>query len=160
MPIAVASPSRATPTLFVSPHRLLPGIMLCIVVTLAATALEKGEAWLFGRAWLEALVLAILLGTAIRTAWTPTAYWRAGGDVLRQDPARGRRGAARRFHQCADHRGDRRRPAGRHCRASWWWRSGSATASAAHWGCRSAWRCWWRAATRSAATPPSPPWRR
>ncbi len=34
--------------------------------------------WLFGRAWLEALVLAILLGTAIRTAWTPDARWRVG----------------------------------------------------------------------------------
>jgi uncharacterized integral membrane protein (TIGR00698 family) len=79
MPIAVTSPpSRAAPTFFAAPHRLLPGIALCIAVTLAATVLEKGEAWLFGRAWLEALVLAILLGTAIRTAWTPDLRWRAG----------------------------------------------------------------------------------
>ena len=78
MPIAITSPSRAAPTFFAAPHRLLPGIALCIAVTLAATMLEKGEAWLFGRAWLEALVLAILLGTAIRTVWTPDLRWRAG----------------------------------------------------------------------------------
>jgi uncharacterized integral membrane protein (TIGR00698 family) len=48
-----------------------PGVALCIAVTLAAQALETVEARLFGRAWLEALVLAILVGTAVRTAWNP-----------------------------------------------------------------------------------------
>ncbi|MDN3564613.1 putative sulfate exporter family transporter [Paeniroseomonas aquatica] len=57
---------------------LLPGILLCIAVTLAAIALEHVEARLFGRAWLEALVLAILLGAALRTAWTPAARWHPG----------------------------------------------------------------------------------
>ena len=50
---------------------LVPGIGLCVVVTGAALGLEQVEAWAFGRAWVEALVLAILLGTAVRTAWTP-----------------------------------------------------------------------------------------
>ena len=57
---------------------ILPGILLCIAVTLAAIALEHIEASLFGRAWLEALVLAILLGAALRTAWTPGALWHPG----------------------------------------------------------------------------------
>jgi len=35
---------------------------------------------LFGRAWLETLVLAILLGAAIRTAWRPGARWKPGID--------------------------------------------------------------------------------
>ena len=52
-------------------RRIAPGVGLCLLVTAAAFALEHGEAALFGRAWLEALVLAILLGTAVRTAWTP-----------------------------------------------------------------------------------------
>jgi uncharacterized integral membrane protein (TIGR00698 family) len=58
--------------------QLLPGIGLCIAVTLGAQALEAIEARLFGRAWLEALVLAILLGTAIRTLWTPDRRWTRG----------------------------------------------------------------------------------
>jgi uncharacterized integral membrane protein (TIGR00698 family) len=34
----------------------------------------------FGHAWLEALVIAILLGAVARSAWTPSAEWRAGID--------------------------------------------------------------------------------
>jgi len=60
------------------PIRVLPGVALCVAVTLAALALEHAEAALFGRAWLEALVLAILIGTAVRTAWPPGAHWRPG----------------------------------------------------------------------------------
>jgi len=33
-----------------------------------------------GRAWLEALVLAILIGAAVRTAWTPGKRWKPGID--------------------------------------------------------------------------------
>ena len=59
-------------------HRIMPGLLLCAVVTLAAIAMQVVEQRLFGRAWLEALVLAILLGTAIRTAWTPSTRWLPG----------------------------------------------------------------------------------
>ncbi len=45
----------------------VPGLLLCGAVTLAAYGLEAVEAHLFGRAWLESLVLAILLGTGLRT---------------------------------------------------------------------------------------------
>jgi len=58
--------------------RLLPGVALCLAVTAAAFLLQRIEADIFGRAWLEALVLAILLGTAVRTAWVPGARWHAG----------------------------------------------------------------------------------
>jgi uncharacterized integral membrane protein (TIGR00698 family) len=57
---------------------VLPGVGLCIAVTLVATLLEHVEAAAFGRAWLEALVLAILVGTALRTAWTPGARFLPG----------------------------------------------------------------------------------
>ncbi len=50
---------------------LLPGTALSIVVTLAAVGLEYVEVHLFGRAWLESLVLAILIGTAVRSALRP-----------------------------------------------------------------------------------------
>lgn len=46
---------------------ILPGLLLCAAVTAAAIGLEHAEAALFGRAWLESLVLAIILGTALRT---------------------------------------------------------------------------------------------
>jgi uncharacterized integral membrane protein (TIGR00698 family) len=49
----------------------LPGVALCIAVSVAALLLQRIEAHLFGRAWLEALVLAIVLGTAIRTLVRP-----------------------------------------------------------------------------------------
>lgn len=57
---------------------LIPGVALCVVVTFVALALERGEQALFGRAWLEALVLAILLGTIIRTSWAPGRRWFPG----------------------------------------------------------------------------------
>jgi uncharacterized membrane protein YadS len=36
------------------------------------------ERWLFGKVWLESLVLAILLGTVIRTLWSTHKGWTAG----------------------------------------------------------------------------------
>jgi uncharacterized integral membrane protein (TIGR00698 family) len=57
---------------------VLPGIALCGIVTSAAYALEAGERMILGKAWLEALVLAILIGTAVRSMWTPDAKWHAG----------------------------------------------------------------------------------
>ena len=58
--------------------RLLPGLALCCAITLAATALQAVETTLVGQPYIEALVLAILLGVAIRTAWTPGRRWRPG----------------------------------------------------------------------------------
>ncbi|TLU74453.1 YeiH family protein [Lichenicoccus roseus] len=61
--------------------RYAPGLLLCTGVALAAVLLQRVEAILLGRAWLEALVLAILLGAAIRMAWTPSARWHCGIDL-------------------------------------------------------------------------------
>jgi uncharacterized integral membrane protein (TIGR00698 family) len=52
-------------------RRLLPGILLCIAITIVAIVLQAVEVHVVGHAYLEALVLAILLGVATRTAWTP-----------------------------------------------------------------------------------------
>ena len=57
---------------------LLPGLALCAALTIAAIAIQTVEDALAGRAWLEALVLAILLGTGVRTAWTPGKRWMPG----------------------------------------------------------------------------------
>jgi len=58
--------------------RLLPGLGLCLAVTGVAILLARVEHGLFGHAWLEPLVLAILLGAAVRTAWSPPALWTPG----------------------------------------------------------------------------------
>ncbi|MDB5736939.1 MAG: putative sulfate exporter family transporter [Sphingomonas bacterium] len=57
---------------------VLPGLLLCLAVTAAALFAERIEAALTGRAWIEALVLAILVGTAIRTFWKPAARFEPG----------------------------------------------------------------------------------
>jgi uncharacterized integral membrane protein (TIGR00698 family) len=62
------------------PARILPGLALCAVVAAAGHALAELELMLAGRAWIEALVLAILIGAAIRTAWVPPGRWKPGID--------------------------------------------------------------------------------
>ena len=58
--------------------RIVPGIGLCLLVTLAADLLAGIERRVFGAAWLEALVLAIVVGAGIRTCWTPGTRWQPG----------------------------------------------------------------------------------
>ncbi|WP_428977779.1 YeiH family protein [Lichenibacterium minor] len=57
---------------------LLPGLVLCVAVTLVAVALQAIETRIVGEPYLEALVLAILLGVAIRSLWTPGPRWAPG----------------------------------------------------------------------------------
>ncbi len=69
---------KRQPSLLAAVRGLAPGLLLCGAVTSAAAALQVVEERLFGRAWLEALVLAILIGAAVRTVWTPGARWARG----------------------------------------------------------------------------------
>jgi uncharacterized integral membrane protein (TIGR00698 family) len=57
---------------------LLPGLALSLLVAGAAVVLGRLEADLFGRAWIEPLVLAILLGVAVRMVWKPGPRWVPG----------------------------------------------------------------------------------
>ncbi len=57
---------------------LPPGILLCIVLTALASLTQRVEVYLVGQAYLEALVLAILLGLILRTLWTPGRFWQPG----------------------------------------------------------------------------------
>ena len=59
-------------------RRIAPGILACGAVGAAAWALGLAETRLAGRAWLEPLVLAILLGTAWRSVWAPGRAWHPG----------------------------------------------------------------------------------
>ena len=58
----------------------LPGIVLCAALALVTTALGTIERMLADRAWIEPLVLAILLGAVVRTLWTPGSRWKPGID--------------------------------------------------------------------------------
>ncbi|MEE1656666.1 YeiH family protein [Microvirga sp. CF3062] len=58
--------------------QLAPGIALCAGVALAAMGLQLIEEHWTGRPWLEALVIAILLGTILCTLWTPDRRWAPG----------------------------------------------------------------------------------
>ncbi|MFC1456158.1 YeiH family protein [Microvirga arabica] len=58
--------------------QLAPGIALCAAIALAAMGLQRIEEHWTGRAWLEALVIAILIGTILRTHWTPGPHWAPG----------------------------------------------------------------------------------
>jgi uncharacterized integral membrane protein (TIGR00698 family) len=57
---------------------LIPGVLLCIVVAGVSAALEAAERHLFAHPYVEALVLAILLGMAVRSFWNPSERWQAG----------------------------------------------------------------------------------
>ncbi len=59
-------------------RKYLPGLALCAAVAASAYAADALETHLFGKAWLETLVLAILIGAAVRTAWTPPPSFAAG----------------------------------------------------------------------------------
>jgi uncharacterized integral membrane protein (TIGR00698 family) len=75
-------PSQPPVTVFAAASRFvsrqLPGIGLCLAITAASIGLEHLESLLFGRAWLESLVLAIVLGSAVRSFWSPAPRFAAG----------------------------------------------------------------------------------
>ena len=58
--------------------RILPGALLCATLTLAAVALQAIEERVAGQPYIEALVLAILIGVALRSAWIPGERWMPG----------------------------------------------------------------------------------
>ena len=58
----------------------VPGLALCAAVAILATIAGSIEHTLAGRAWIEPLVLAILLGAGVRTVWTPGPRWIPGID--------------------------------------------------------------------------------
>jgi uncharacterized integral membrane protein (TIGR00698 family) len=58
--------------------RLIPGALLCALVTLVAVSIQAAEEATVGHPYVEAIVIAILLGTAIRTVWTPGGRFQSG----------------------------------------------------------------------------------
>ena len=75
---ATVRPSARTQPVPAMLARYAPGIVLCAVVAVLSVAGAALETRLFGHPIIEGLVLAILVGMAIRTAWTPPATMNAG----------------------------------------------------------------------------------
>lgn len=65
------SRSVASARVVAASRSLFPGLLLCIGVTVTAFGLQALETRLIGRAWLEVMVIAILLGAVVRTVWRP-----------------------------------------------------------------------------------------
>lgn len=61
-------------------RRLVPGLALCTGVACAAMLFERSEILATGKPWLESLVIAILLGSVVRTVWTPSHSFMPGID--------------------------------------------------------------------------------
>src|SRR6478735_2207806 len=57
---------------------LLPGVGLCAILSVTAFLFQRIEEHWTGRPYLEALVIAILLGTVVRTLWRPGPRWLPG----------------------------------------------------------------------------------
>jgi uncharacterized integral membrane protein (TIGR00698 family) len=62
----------------VRPGTILPGVVLCVTITIAALLLQQAEVYFAGQPYLEAIVLAILLGVVARTLWVPGPRWIPG----------------------------------------------------------------------------------
>ena len=56
----------------------LPGIALCLLITLVSYGVERVEVSVLGHPYIEALVVAILLGMVVRWFWRPSERWRLG----------------------------------------------------------------------------------
>ena len=57
---------------------LIPGIAICGVVTAISFGIQFLKERVFVHPYVEALVIAILFGMAIRSVWSPSERWRSG----------------------------------------------------------------------------------
>lgn len=57
---------------------MAPGIGLCFAISIASFGLQVLEVRLLGHPFIEALVIAILLGIVVRLVWTPGKQWQPG----------------------------------------------------------------------------------
>ena len=71
-------PGALKPSALKRLFQLIPGILLCGVITVISLGIQAAEEHVFDHPYIEALVVAILLGMAVRTAWQPSERWRSG----------------------------------------------------------------------------------
>jgi uncharacterized integral membrane protein (TIGR00698 family) len=76
--VKLAGEKPTRPGLITRLGGLLPGVSLSILITLVSIGIQELEQRVFGHPYLEALVIAIVLGMVVRTAWVPSSTWRSG----------------------------------------------------------------------------------
>lgn len=59
-------------------HNRAPGVALCLLITALSLGVQAIETRSFGHPYVEALVVAILMGMAVRAFWQPGRRWQAG----------------------------------------------------------------------------------
>jgi len=72
------SAARALKALLEGIRLCAPGLALCLLITAVALGLQAIEVGRFGHPYVDALVIAILIGMSIRTFWSPGVLWQAG----------------------------------------------------------------------------------
>lgn len=72
------APAATAPSFIEIQATRLPGILLCLAITLVAMVIQHLEEGLFGHPFIEALVIAILLGIAVRSLWAIPARFHPG----------------------------------------------------------------------------------
>ena len=56
----------------------IPGIALCLLITLVSLGIQNVEERALAHPYVEALVIAILLGMVVRSFWRPSERWLIG----------------------------------------------------------------------------------
>jgi len=74
----MAGPPNSEGKARTNPLALAPGVLVSMAIGLAAWLFGRLETQLFGHAWIEPLVLAIVLGALIRLVWTPGPRFQPG----------------------------------------------------------------------------------
>ena len=57
---------------------IISGLLLCTAITLVAIGLQQAEQLSFAHPYIEALVLAILIGIIVRSSWRMDTKWKPG----------------------------------------------------------------------------------
>jgi Predicted membrane protein len=83
---------------------LVPGIGLSVAITVVSLALQRLEEHFFSHPYLEALVIAILIGIAVRSIWEPDKRFRSGIAFSAKQASRTGGGAAGRHYLIFDDR--------------------------------------------------------
>jgi uncharacterized integral membrane protein (TIGR00698 family) len=73
-PLAANAPKNLGQSLL----SVIPGTLLCIAITAVAIAAQHVEEFAFAHPYVEALVLAILIGIVVRSFWQPGPRWKPG----------------------------------------------------------------------------------
>ena len=76
--VSAQTPAQARHAAHAGRASVLPGVLVCLAVTAVAMSLQAIEQRVFGHPYIEALVIAILLGIAVRSAWQPGERFRGG----------------------------------------------------------------------------------